>query len=148
MDGSGPFRCRTDDDGNGRGQQERMVPRQRCVPARTGDVAGQCDVSPGRGGAAPRAQEAKQNRRKIKELEREIRRKDKAFAETAALLVLSKKSRRSSTGTRTRTNDRPPRSPEHSPGYRHGIRGWGAVACGLRRGWEVASTGAPKEVSA
>lgn len=42
---------------------------------------------------APRtsAQEAKQNRRKIKELEREIRRKDKALAETAALLVLSKK---------------------------------------------------------
>lgn len=42
---------------------------------------------------APRtsAQEAKQNRRRIKELEREIRRKDKALAETAALLVLSKK---------------------------------------------------------
>lgn len=42
---------------------------------------------------APRtsAQEAKQNRRTIKELEREIRRKDKALAETAALLVLSKK---------------------------------------------------------
>ena len=45
------------------------------------------------GTEAPRAspQEAKQNRRKIKDLEREIRRKDKALAETAALLVLSKK---------------------------------------------------------
>lgn len=45
------------------------------------------------GAEVPRtsAQEAKQNRRKIKELEREIRRKDKALAETAALLVLSKK---------------------------------------------------------
>jgi transposase len=45
------------------------------------------------GEAAPRTsvQETKQNRRKIKELEREIRRKDKALAETAALLVLSKK---------------------------------------------------------
>lgn len=45
------------------------------------------------GAETPRAsaQEAKQNRRKIKELEREIRRKDKALAETAALLVLSKK---------------------------------------------------------
>ena len=44
-------------------------------------------------GDAPRttAQEAKQNRRKIKDLEREIRRKDKALAETAALLVLLKK---------------------------------------------------------
>jgi hypothetical protein len=37
------------------------------------------------------AAEAKQNRRRIKELEREIRRKDKALAEAAALLVLSKK---------------------------------------------------------
>ena len=45
------------------------------------------------GAETPRtsAQEAKQNRRKIKELERDIRRKDKALAETAALLVLSKK---------------------------------------------------------
>jgi transposase-like protein len=37
------------------------------------------------------AAEAKQDRRRIKELEREIRRKDKALAEAAALLVLSKK---------------------------------------------------------
>jgi len=35
--------------------------------------------------------DAKQERRRIKELERELRRKDKALAETAALLVLSKK---------------------------------------------------------
>ena len=34
---------------------------------------------------------AKQDRRRIKELERELQRKDKALAETAALLVLSKK---------------------------------------------------------
>jgi transposase-like protein len=37
------------------------------------------------------AAEAKQERRRVKELEREIRRKDKALAEAAALLVLSKK---------------------------------------------------------
>jgi hypothetical protein len=37
------------------------------------------------------AQETKQNRRRIKELEREVNRKNKALAETAALLVLSKK---------------------------------------------------------
>ena len=36
-------------------------------------------------------QQTKQDRRCIKELERELRRKDKALAETAALLVLSKK---------------------------------------------------------
>ena len=35
--------------------------------------------------------EVKQDRRRIKELERELHRKDKALAETAALLVLSKK---------------------------------------------------------
>lgn len=37
------------------------------------------------------AAEIKQERRRVKELEREIRRKDKALAEAAALLVLSKK---------------------------------------------------------
>jgi transposase len=36
-------------------------------------------------------QQTRQDRRRIKELEREVRRKDKALAETAALLVLSKK---------------------------------------------------------
>jgi transposase len=36
-------------------------------------------------------QQTKQDRRRIKELERELSRKDKALAEAAALLVLSKK---------------------------------------------------------
>ena len=40
---------------------------------------------------AASALEARQDRRRIKELERELHRKDKALAETAALLVLSKK---------------------------------------------------------
>jgi hypothetical protein len=35
--------------------------------------------------------DARRDRRRIKELEREVRRKDRALAETAALLVLSKK---------------------------------------------------------
>ena len=35
--------------------------------------------------------QTRQDRRRIKDLERELRRKDKALAETAALLVLSKK---------------------------------------------------------
>ena len=35
--------------------------------------------------------QVKADRRRIKELERDLRRKDKALAETAALLVLSKK---------------------------------------------------------
>ena len=40
---------------------------------------------------AASAAEARQDRRRVKELERELHRKDKALAETAALLVLSKK---------------------------------------------------------
>jgi transposase len=40
---------------------------------------------------AASAVEARQDRRRVKELERELQRKDKALAETAALLVLAKK---------------------------------------------------------
>lgn len=40
---------------------------------------------------ATSAVEARQDRRRVKELERELHRKDKALAETAALLILSKK---------------------------------------------------------
>jgi len=39
--------------------------------------------------ASPQA--TREDRKRIKELERELRRKDRALAETAALLVLSKK---------------------------------------------------------
>jgi transposase-like protein len=39
------------------------------------------------------ADEAKQQRKRIKELERELQRKNAALAETAALLTLSKKAR-------------------------------------------------------
>ena len=44
----------------------------------------------GTGQHSQRAQ-AKAQQRRIKQLERDLRRKDKALAETAALLVLSKK---------------------------------------------------------
>lgn len=40
---------------------------------------------------ASSATEARQDRRRVKELERELHRKDKALAETAALLVFAKK---------------------------------------------------------
>ena len=56
-----------------------------------------CPILPGMtlgGLGEPRdegAAEAKQERRRVKELERDLSRKDKALAETAALLVLSKK---------------------------------------------------------
>ena len=44
---------------------------------------------PEEGRASP--QETREDRKRIKELERDLRRKEKALAETAALLVLSKK---------------------------------------------------------
>ncbi len=53
------------------------------------DSATQALSQPQEQGAGP--QQTKQDRRRIKELERELRRKEKALAETAALLVLSKK---------------------------------------------------------
>jgi len=55
------------------------------------------------------AQQGRDAKKRIKELERDVRRKDKALAETTALLVLSKKSRRSC--SETRKNDRAGRSP-------------------------------------
>ena len=49
------------------------------------------DAIGGLGEPADDSVATKQDRRRVKELERELRRKDKALAETAALLVLSKK---------------------------------------------------------
>lgn len=53
------------------------------------DNATQALARPEEARASP--QQTQSDRRRIKELERELRRKDKALAETAALLVLSKK---------------------------------------------------------
>ena len=53
------------------------------------DSATQSLAAPEESRASP--SQTKADRRRIKELERELRRKDAALAETAALLVLSKK---------------------------------------------------------
>jgi transposase len=53
------------------------------------DSATQALATPEEARASP--SQTKEDRRRIRELEREVRRKDKALAETAALLVLSKK---------------------------------------------------------
>src|SRR5690554_6106137 len=53
-----------------------------------------------------KARKAEQKR--FRQLERELRRKDKALAETAALLALSKKPRRSGARPTMRTTDQPP----------------------------------------
>lgn len=65
---------------NGLYPQELLAWRQSAVQALT---------QPAEGRASP--QQTRQDRRRIQELERELRRKDKALAETATLLVLSKK---------------------------------------------------------
>src|SRR5690349_3561580 len=57
---------------------------------------------------AASAVEARQDRRRIKELERELHRKDKALAETAALLVVAKKLTAAPCGTWLRIANREP----------------------------------------
>ena len=82
---------------------------------------------------AASAVEARQDRRRVKELERELHRKDKALAETAALLVLSKKSQRSS--TTARTYDPPGRPPDPDARYRASPRRRCTACPGLCSGW-------------
>ena len=65
---------------NGLYPQELLAWRQSAVQALT---------QPEEARASP--QQTRQDRRRIQELERELRRKEKALAETATLLVLSKK---------------------------------------------------------
>ena len=75
-----------------RGRQERLVPRARRVSGRAGQVARQLHHRAGRArGSARQPAGHAADRKRIKELERELLRKDRALAETAALLVLSKK---------------------------------------------------------
>ena len=73
--------------------RRRWPSRRRRVPARS---------RPGR------------TARRIKELERELRRKDRRWPRRLRCWYFQKKSRRSS--TRARTNDRPRRSPQRWPG--------------------------------
>jgi len=67
--------------------RENGVYPQQLVEWRTS--ATQALAAPEEARASP--SQTREDRRRIKELEREVRRKDKALAETAALLVLSKK---------------------------------------------------------
>jgi transposase len=78
---------------------------------------------------AASALEARQDRRRVKELERELHRKDKALAETAALLVLSKRS-----STKARTHDPPGRPPDPGARHRTSLRGRRPARSGLCSG--------------
>jgi hypothetical protein len=64
------------------------VPRARVVSGGAGGLKRDAIAGLGEPRAAS-AVEARQDRRRVKELERELHRKDTARAETAALLVLS-----------------------------------------------------------
>ena len=57
------------------------------------DLAAWREMALGALGAAPMSQSRSGDARRVRELEKELRRKDKALAETAALLVLQKKVR-------------------------------------------------------
>ena len=59
--------------------------------------------------------QTKQDRRRIKELERDLRRKNAALAETTALLVLSKKLEAIFHKDKGEDGDRPGRSPNAGP---------------------------------
>ena len=65
---------------------ESIAPKIGCVPQTLHDWVKRAEID-----AGLRAGTTTSDARRIKELERELRRKDKALAETAALLVLSKK---------------------------------------------------------
>ncbi|MDB4986683.1 MAG: hypothetical protein JWN04_1861 [Myxococcaceae bacterium] len=75
---------------------------------------------------APSASQARPgDARRVRELEKELRRKDKALAETAALLVLQKKSARSGgTGTTTRSRG----ATSDAGPSRRGRSGWRTAA--------------------
>ena len=76
--------------GDGRGRPRAWCREQGLFPAEL--EAWKRDAIAGLGEPrAASAVEARQDRRRVKELERELHRKDKALAETAALLVLGKK---------------------------------------------------------
>jgi len=82
----GRFKCHE------RSTEERLVSGERHLSERAGAMARVGDGVPGmpRQGPGDAAQQSASDRKRIPELERELRRKDRALAETAALLVLTK----------------------------------------------------------
>ncbi len=86
--------------------------------------AWQRDAIAGLGEQGEESLTTRQDNRRVKELERELGRKDKALAETAALRVLSKNSRRSS--TTARTHDPPGRSHDPDRAHHRGPCWWRA----------------------
>jgi transposase len=82
---------------------------------------------------APASREAtgafRELQRQHEQLQRELRRKEKALAEVAALLVFAEKTCRRC--WRARTNDVRPTAPKCALSDRAGLRRWGALEAGL-----------------
>ena len=77
------------------------------------------------------SQATRQEKKRIKDLECELARKDRALAETAALLVLRKKA--AAIWGATRTHDQYPTSPSRRPADRRSCHRWRAPFQSLRR---------------
>ena len=95
--------------------------RMACELANDGDRASTARMS----------QATKDEKKRIKELERELARKDRALAKTAALLVLGKKA--AAIWGATRTHDQHPTSPNCRAADRRGHYGWRTARQSLRR---------------
>jgi transposase-like protein len=81
--------------------EQIMTWRVACEQANDWDRTSTAQMSPA----------TKEEKKRIKELERDLARKDRALAETASLLVLRKKA--SAIWGATRTHDQHPRPPLH-----------------------------------
>ncbi len=97
--------------GNGgteRGRSGRVLPHARLYPAQITAWRSACEQANDwdRAITARLGQATKEEKKRVKDLERELARKEKALAETAALLVLRKKAQ--AIWGATRTHDQPP----------------------------------------
>ena len=107
-----------------------MVPRAWRVPGRAGQVASHLHLRIGQlRGLARQSPARVPTASASRMLERDLPRKDCSMAETAALLVLSKKV--AAIFSKARTSDRPRRSPSPGPGHQHGPRRRRAVVANL-----------------
>ena len=84
-----------------------------------------------RASTARLGQATKDDRKRVKDLERDLARKDRALAETAALLVLRKKAQ--AIWGATRTHDQHPGSPNRHLADRRGCHRWRAARSGIIR---------------
>ncbi len=94
----------------------KIEPRRRWIDAAAGALES-AEAAPSAVMTAAERRRLKVANKRVRELEKELRRKDKALAETAALLVLEKNSR--ALGWTTRTTARTRGTTSDSRSHRH-----------------------------